>query len=242
MRHGARGLSRTGRHFGLHRLHHGALRPTCCTAPAVRPQLRAARRPTAEPVTPPIPARSASVLEFTFGDPFRLLFAGHPRHEFAYPVNGVGVQPYRRVQLSMCGNADTFAVLFQPGGLSALFSVPADALTNQDFDGRAVLGAWVDNLRHRLGASSSFAERVRHADHDLLECCPAQSVHGHVAAAARVLLARSGTLRISALVQQSGLSARRFERRFGSQIGMSPKLFARVRFEAALKESSRLLG
>jgi len=196
-----------------------------------------------EPVILPIPARSASILEFTLGDPFRLLFTGHPRHEFAYPVNVVGVQTYRRVELSMRGNVDTFAVLFQPGGLSALFSVPADALTNQDLDGRSVLGAWVDDLRDRLGASSSFAERVRHADHDLLERCPALRMHGDVVAAARVLLARSGSLRISALIQQSGLSARQFERKFGSHIGMSPKVFARVvRFEAALKRKKQAPG
>ena len=69
-----------------------------------------------EPVILPIPARSASILEFTLGDPFRLLLTGHPRHEFAYPVNVVGVQTYRRVELSMRGNVHTFAVLFQPGG------------------------------------------------------------------------------------------------------------------------------
>ena len=140
----------------------------------------------------------------------------------------------------MRGNLDTFAVVFQPGGLPSLVSVPADALTNQLFDGPAVCGAWVNHLRSRLAASSSFAERVRHGDDYRLQRCPAASVRADVTAAARALLAGSGDLRIPALVEQSGLSARQFERRFASDVGMSSKVYARVvRFEAALKRKKQ---
>jgi AraC-like DNA-binding protein len=130
--------------------------------------------------------------------------------------------------------------VFQPGGLSALLSGPADALTNQHFDGRAVCGAWVDDLRNRLGASPSFAARVRHADQCLLRRWLTPGAHPEVMAAARALLSRSGSLRIADLVAQSGLSARQFERIFASHVGMSPKVYARVvRFEAALKRKKQ---
>jgi AraC-like DNA-binding protein len=130
--------------------------------------------------------------------------------------------------------------VFQPGGFSALLSVHAGTLTNQHFDGRAVCGAWVSDLRNRLGESSSFAERVGHANYHLLRRCPAATVRGDVTAAALALRSRSGNLRISGLVAQSPLSARQFERVFASQVGMSPKLYARVvRFEAALKRNKQ---
>jgi hypothetical protein len=136
--------------------------------------------------------------------PHEVLFTDQTRHETAHPVNVVGVQTYRRVHLSMRRNLDTFAVLFQPGGLSALLSVPADALTDQHFDGRAVCGAWVSDVRNRLGATSSFAERVGHADALLLQRCPAMSVRGGVAPAARELLSRKGNMQISGLVDVIG--------------------------------------
>ena len=195
------------------------------------------------PVVLPIPARSEPILEFTLGDPHHVLFTENTRRETAHPCNVVGVQTYRRVQLSMQGRLDTFAVLFQPGGLSALLGVPVDALTNRHEDGRAVCSPWVDELRERLGASSSFAERVRHVDHCLLQRRPVPGAHRGVAAAARALRSRCGRLRISQLVEQSGLSARQFERRFAAHVGMSPKLYARVvRFEAALKRKKQAPG
>lgn len=53
--------------------------------------------------------------------------------------------------------------------------------------------------------------------------------------ASRLLLASRGRVRIEELVKRSGLSARHFQRRFTSQVGLSPKLYARtIRFDAAL--------
>jgi AraC-like DNA-binding protein len=197
-----------------------------------------ARFPT-QTVIQPCPARTASAIEFTFGDPYDVWFGDRSRHEAAHAVAVIGAQTYRRVQLAMQGHVETFVIVFQPGGLSRLFSVPADALTNQHFDGRAVLGRSLDGLRSRLGESPSFAERIRVADNDLLRRVVRGS-HRGVTAAASELLYRRGSLRISALAQRAGLSLRQFERRFISEIGVSPKLYARVaRFEAALKSKMR---
>jgi AraC-like DNA-binding protein len=218
-------------------------RPAAPLEPFVRGYVQLDVAVSGRPIVLPIPARSAPILEFTLGDPHDVLHTEHARRETAHSCNIVGVQTYRRVALSMQGHLDGFVVLFQPGGLSALLGVPVDTLTNRHEDGRAVCGAWVDALRDRLGASSSFAERVRHADHCLLQRRPAPSAQPGVAAAARAVLARCGTLRISQLVERSGLSARQFERRFAAHVGMSPKLYARVvRFEAALKRKKQAPG
>jgi AraC-like DNA-binding protein len=147
----------------------------------------------------------------------------------------IGSQTYRRVQLVMEGRIETFAIVFQPGGLSHLSSVPAEAMTNQHFDGRAVLGCSVDELRSRLGESTSFAQRVGVMDNYLLRLM-AQSTHIDVVPVARDLLRRRGCVRIAAMAERAGLSVRQFERRFIAEIGVAPKLYARVaRFEAALK-------
>jgi methylphosphotriester-DNA--protein-cysteine methyltransferase len=218
-------------------------RPVAPLEPFVRGYIQLEIAVSGRPIVAPIPARSAPILEFTLGDPHDVLFTEHAGRETAHPCNIVGVQTYRRVELSMLGRLDGFVVLFQPGGLSALVGVPVDTLTNRHEDGRAVCGAWVGELRDRLGTSSSFAERVRHADQCLLRRRLAPSAHRGVAAAARALLVGRGAPRISQLVEQSGLSARQFERRFAAHVGMSPKLYARVvRFEAALKRKKAAPG
>jgi hypothetical protein len=107
----------------------------------------------------PVPARSPQAIEFTFGAPYevRRLDRGGTRN--AYPIAMIGSQTFRRVELLMHGNIDAFTIVFQPGGVSTLFSVPAEELTNDDFEGEAVLGSGFGELLRRLGDVSSFADR-----------------------------------------------------------------------------------
>ncbi|MEO8255912.1 MAG: helix-turn-helix domain-containing protein [Acidobacteriota bacterium] len=191
----------------------------------------------------PVPARTAAGLEFVFGDPFEAWSGDLASHETVHAMTVIGAQTYRRVQLALQGHVENFLIMFQPGGLSRLFSVPADALTNQHFEAGAVLGRSVERLRSRLGESSSFAERIRAADRYLLRRPVVRTWHRGVTAAAGLLLRSRGTLRISSMADSAGLSVRQFERRFVSEIGVSPRLYARVaRFEMALESKLRSPG
>jgi len=61
-----------------------------------------------------------------------------------------------------------------------------------------------------------------------------------VAIAANRLFASNGTHRILAMATEAGLSPRQFERRFLAQVGVPPKLYARIiRFNAALDHKLR---
>jgi AraC-like DNA-binding protein len=187
----------------------------------------------------PVPARSPQAIEFTFGAPYevRRLDRGGARN--AYPIALIGSQTFRRVELLMHGNIDAFTIVFQPGGLSRMFSVPAGNLTNDDFEGEAVLGPGLGELLRRLGDVSSIAERARVADAYLCAKRPAlDSISGIINAATRVL-SSSGCVRVSDLARDSGLGVRQFERRFRHEIGIPPKLYARiVRFETALRRKA----
>jgi len=136
----------------------------------------------------------------------------------------------------MQGRVDAFTIVFQPGGVFRLFSVPAEELTNNDFDGEAVLGRRIGELERRLGDASSFSGRVRIADDFLCGRRPAFDSIGAVAHSASKVLLGAGNIRVSDLAYAAGLGIRQFERRFRHEIGIAPKLYARiVRFEAALR-------
>jgi AraC-like DNA-binding protein len=189
----------------------------------------------------PVPARTAIALDFMLGDLYdaEISTGGQSWHETTHPIALIGVQAYRRVQLALRGRVDEFVVVFQPSGLSGLFRVPPDELTNRHFEGRAVLGRSVDELRCRLGEARSFAERVHVADEFLLARVPHGSPSG-VTVAARELHRHRGCVRISSLADMAGLGLRQFERRFTSEVGMAPKLYARIaRFEAAIEIKMR---
>jgi AraC-like DNA-binding protein len=187
----------------------------------------------------PVPARSPQAIEFTFGAPYKVRRLDRGGTRNAYPIALIGSQTFRRVELLMHGDIDAFTIVFQPGGVSTLFSVPAEELTNDDFEGEAVLGRGLGELLRRLGDVSSFADRARVADAYLCAKRPAlHSISGITNAATRVL-SSSGCVRVSDLAHHAGLGTRQFERRFRYEIGIPPKLYARiVRFEAALRRKA----
>jgi AraC-like DNA-binding protein len=191
-------------------------------------------------VVHPVPARAAPLIEFDFGDPINVLDYKQVRQRKSPTVVVVGPQTFRRVEMQLQGAFESFVIMFQPDGLHRLFSIPMHELTDQDFEAQSVLGSLISQVRQRLGNSKSFAERVRLVDKVLLrQSLQSYGFDGISAAANRIILA-GGRLRIPALADRAGLSTRQFERRFMQQVGMRPKLFARIaRFEAALETKAR---
>ena len=86
----------------------------------------------------------------------------------------------------------------------------------------------------------SFNDRVRIVEEALLPRALLSSGLDAISRAAHGIILTGGRARISALAASAGLGVRQFERRFLHQVGMRPKLFARIaRFEAALEYKAR---
>jgi AraC-like DNA-binding protein len=152
----------------------------------------------------------------------------------------VGPQTYRRLEMQLRGTLDTFAIALQPDALHRLFSVPMRELTDLDFEGHSVVGSFITKIGERLGNSRSFTERVCLVEEALLPRALASTGLDGVSAAANCIILAGGRASIPTLAARSGLSLRQFERRFIQQVGMRPKLFARIaRFEAALENKAR---
>ena len=145
----------------------------------------------------PVPARSPQAIEFTFGTPYQVRRLDRGGIRNAYSIAVIGAQTFRRVELVMQGRVDAFTIVFQPGGMFVLFSVPAEKLTNDHFDGEAALGRGLGELERRLGDATSFTDRVRVADEYLCAKRPAFDSVGGIAKAATEALLNSGCVRVS---------------------------------------------
>ncbi len=64
---------------------------------------------------------------------------------------------------------ESFVVMFRPGGLHRLFSIPMSELTDLDYDAHSVLGSFLSQTWQRLAEDQTFAERVRTIEGVLLE-------------------------------------------------------------------------
>jgi AraC-like DNA-binding protein len=186
-------------------------------------------------VVHPVPARAAPVIEFDFGDRINVLDYKQLAHRKSPTVVVVGPQTYRRVEMQLLGALESFVIMFQPDGLHRLFSIPMHELTDEDYEGHSLLGAFISGVQQRLGGCKSLEERARCVDGFLLRRAMDSRSYDGISAAANRIVVGAGRVEIAALANRAGLSMRQFERRFIQQVGMRPKLFARIaRFEAAL--------
>lgn len=189
----------------------------------------------------PVPARSPQILEFMFGTHYQVRRGDSEATENVRAVALVGSRTTPSAELILSGNVDAFTIVFMPGAISMLFGVPAVELTNGDFNGQEVLGQRINELHERLGEVSAFHDRVHVANGFLTAIRSADESVSVIVRTARAMIRNDGSVRISEIAHQTGLGLRQFERRFGQEIGVSPKLYARIiRFEAALQRRAVL--
>lgn len=206
--------------------------------PALRSIVRSfeERRATlgSEELTWPLTARPHQIIDVYLGDPFRLRIDGGPLQTAPETVV-VGPQGSRRTQLYVSGEVHVFNVLLQPAALNHLVGVDMTSLVNEGIPARDVLGKRAVLLSDTVRSATDFASRVAAAERWFSMMQDGSSAQDGIDFTSRLLLASRGGLRIDHLAKQSGLSARHFQRRFTSRVGLSPKLYARtIRFDAAL--------
>lgn len=213
-------------------------------SPVLRPYVWAygmtVGRITSEPLRIPLPARPKQLLTFSFGDAFRVLQFDSDVALTTPRVTVVGPQTCAHAGLSAVGTLDTFTIHFQPAGFHCLFGIPMTELTDAAYDAYAVLGDRLFGLEDELAAAQTFEKRIAAVERCLVEMLDG-IFFDPTAFVANRLFRRHGLGSVSAMAEEVNLSPRQFERRFVTQVGMPPKLYARIiRFNAALDNKLRL--
>jgi AraC-like DNA-binding protein len=112
--------------------------------------------------------------------------------------------------------------------LTTLFGIPMSELTDATYDAYAVIGPKFPRLEHELADIPGFAERIQLIEERLVRMLRGDGIPDPVAISANSLFASDRIHRVSAMANVSGLSPRQFERRFLAQVGVPPKLYARI--------------
>ena len=188
----------------------------------------------------PIPARASPMIEFVFGDRFKVRYR-ESRDEVTTPATAlVGMLTRPHATLLHQGTFQSFVIAFQVHGLTDLFGVPPSEVTNHTYDADAVLGKPLRELEQRLGNFETFRQRALIANHFFAERLKHAQAVDRIAFAANQILRFSGDLPSSELAGQVGIGIRQFQREFSARFGASPKLFSRiVRFQNALDTKAR---
>ncbi|MFE0173911.1 helix-turn-helix domain-containing protein [Streptomyces sp. NPDC059002] len=182
-----------------------------------------------------------AVVVISLGVPFaqiRRLREAHPAAVVGSLVTGLEDGP------RVCdhpGGQEAIRLELTPLGAYRLFAVPMRELTNQVVELQHVLGPRAGELVERLAAAGDWGARFDLLDAALL----ARLAHGpapapEVSHAWRLLSRSAGAIPVAAIAAEVGWSHGYLARRFTEQIGLTPKMSARVlRFHRAVGLLSR---
>ena len=121
-------------------------------------------------------------------------------------------------------------VVFKPGGGFPFVPMPAGELHNLGLPLDAVWGRYADAVRDQLLEAKTSEVRFRILERALLEkCAGLRAPHPAVGYALKEFEASAPSRSIADVTQQIGLSSRRFIEIFRDEVGLTPKLFRRIR-------------
>ena len=161
-------------------------------------------------------------LIFHYGAPFARRAAGA----------GVAIQPSAmfvgQVTAPVClqprGSVGVAAIRLRPEATGA-FGPPAGEITNrfEPLDTLARTGIVIE----QLAAAATDRDRIEVLERFVLSCAKV-APRPEIAFSVSCLMRRGGTLSIEALASVTGVARRQLERRFQTDVGLTPKAFARL--------------
>ncbi len=123
----------------------------------------------------------------------------------------------------------TLGIHFRPGGLFPFFGMPSSELHDRHVGLDALWGSFAAELRERLLEAPTVDARLRTLQEALLSRARLFTLHPAVCYALAEFQHGPRTRTISDVTGAIGLSPRRFIQVFREQVGLTPKLFCRVR-------------
>lgn len=124
-------------------------------------------------------------------------------------------------------HASILGVHFRPGGAFPFLGMPAEELADTHVDLETLWGPSAAELRERLCGAATPAERFSLLEQALLaRLCRPPEHHGAVPVALGAFERNERVRDVAGLV---GLSQRRFIQVFAAEVGLTPKLYGRVR-------------
>ncbi len=167
---------------------------------------------------------------------------GKSRHPVTPSVDKyvIGLQSSFTGSLCFCGHVRLFSIQFMPTGFYRIFNIPLTSFTNMVFDGSDIFNYDISRLQQQLQEAGNVDQMAAHAEKFLssyLTISKTKDAYNGMQKVSKSIYRNAGAinLNIEQLAYDANMSLKTFERKFLQQIGLSPKLFARmVRFNKVI--------
>lgn len=123
----------------------------------------------------------------------------------------------------------SMGVHFKPGGAFPFLGMPASELQDQQVGLEDLWGRAAGEMRERILEATTVDARLAVLEKCLTEMAPSLERHPAVQFALNEFQPGLGIRNVAEVTGQIGMSAKRFIQVFGKEVGLTPKLFCRVR-------------
>lgn len=129
---------------------------------------------------------------------------------------------------------------FKPGCTIPVLGVPASEIADAHVDLRSLWGATAVELRERLCAAATPERRFAVLEEVLLKrLLQSRPRHGAIPIALHAFEQAGTAIKVRDIARRVGLSQRRFIQVFTAEVGLTPKLYGRVRRFQRVREFVR---
>ncbi|GAC1375753.1 MAG: helix-turn-helix domain-containing protein [Hymenobacter sp.] len=191
----------------------------------------------------PMPPAPQQCLYFYPRDALRTVAHPDPARTRLLAGSFVVAPQLERVDLHFGPDHLMLCAVFWPGGMHRLLGVPVKELLDVAVEGRALLGPAVADVEARLAELTDYGIMLATVETYLLGALRhlrPRSERPLDRLLSALLPTGRATHSLDSLAAEACLSPRQFERAFFEQVGLSPRLYARVvRFDAAYRLKGR---
>ncbi|PPK84753.1 AraC-like DNA-binding protein [Neolewinella xylanilytica] len=174
------------------------------------------------------PPNGLGGMVFNYEDPYQVQDAKGRWEDV--PRSFIAGQFTKSYTLRLKGRPGMIGIAFGPAGLANVLGVPMIAFTNLRIELKLVLGSEADQLENRILESKTSQQRITLLEEFLLkQLCKSRLAIDREDYALASIVQQKGMLSISKLSDELCISPRQLRRRFTEKVGVSPKLFSRIK-------------
>lgn len=188
--------------------------------------------------TKPLPANHEFTIAFTLSGSIAATDANDKAVISASRKHIIWLQTTFRGAVIFNGEVRLLTILFKPNGFYKLFNLPAGLITNNIFEASDIIDKDIEICSQRLREAKDLMAMKMLADEFLLSQLVKSKAKDHchsISSTSAVIFRNAGRVNIKSLAYDANMSLKNFELKFTQQVGLPPKLFARItRFNYAI--------
>lgn len=172
-------------------------------------------------------------LILNFGDRFMQHVQGERRRQ---PRNFIVGQMTGPILISATGAVELLGIRFQPGGTRPFIDLPANEITDRVVELGGLSNRFERSLLQVCEHAVNLDQKLAAVDAYFMSRLNRGKFDSHLLRLAASIIDRRGLVSVDQLASRAGVSSRQLERRFLQEVGLGPKLLARiVRFQQVFR-------